>query len=160
MMNMNKVDLIAAATVVVLMGGTFADSAMAQQRDRVARPDRLTAGQVVALEDARTARIKADLRLTADQEKSWPGLEAALHDIGRTRADRQVAFRADREGRKEPDDLIEHLNDRAKILGDRSAEVKKLADAAQPLYASLDAQQKRRFAGELMRVIAGRHSPE
>jgi hypothetical protein len=150
--------IVVVAIVAVLAGGTISHSAFA--RDRVAREDRLTAGQVVALEDARTARIKADLRLTAEQEKDWPGLEAALHDLGRTRADRQVAFRVDRQGRKEPGDLIEQLNDRAKRLGDRSADVKKLADAAQPLYASLDARQKRRFAGELMRLIAGRQGAE
>jgi hypothetical protein len=30
--------------------------------------------------------------------------------------------------------------------------VKKLADAARPLYESLDEQQKRRFANELIRL--------
>jgi hypothetical protein len=155
---MKKIQLIAALTLFA--AGACADSAVA--RDRGARADRsaLTAGQIVAQEDARTARIKADLRLTAEQEKNWPGLETALRDIGKTRADRQVALRADREPRKEPVDIIEHLNRRAKILGDRSADVKKLADAAQPLYASLDEQQKKRFADELIRLSRGRDSDE
>jgi hypothetical protein len=100
----------------------------------------------------RTARIKADLRLTPEQEKNWPGLESALRDIGKNRADRLVAFRAERGQQKESDDLIEYLKSHAKYLGERSADVKKLADAAQPLYASLDEQQKRRFANELIRL--------
>jgi hypothetical protein len=159
---MKKIQLI--AVVVLFAAGAFADSALAQHRDRDrgARADRndLTAGQIAAQEDARTARIKADLRLTADQEKNWPGLETALRDIGKTRAERQVALRADREQRKEPVDVIEQLNRRAKILGDRSADVKKLADAAQPLYAGLDEQQKKRFADEMIRLSRGRDSEE
>jgi LTXXQ motif family protein len=157
---MKKIQLI--AVVAMFAASAFADSALAQNRDRGARADRgaLTAGQIVAQEDARTARIKADLRLTAEQEKNWPGLETALRDIGKTRAERQVALRADREQRKEPVDIIEHLNRRAKILGDRSADVKKLADAAQPLYASLDEQQKKRFADELIRQSRGRDSED
>ena len=35
-------------------------------------------------------------------------------------------------------------------MGERSVERKKLADAAQPLYASLDDQQKQRFGEELL----------
>jgi hypothetical protein len=34
----------------------------------------------------------------------------------------------------------------------RAVDQKALADAAQPIYASLNAEQKRRFADELMRV--------
>ncbi|MGZ5842409.1 MAG: Spy/CpxP family protein refolding chaperone [Xanthobacteraceae bacterium] len=156
---MKKIRLI--AVVAMFTASAFADSAPAQSRDR-ARDDRgaLTVSQIVAQEDARTARIKADLRLTAEQEKNWPGLETALRDIGKTRAERRVALRADREARKEPADVIEHLNRRAKTLGDRSADVKKLADAAQPLYASLDEQQKKRFADELIRLTQGRDSEE
>jgi hypothetical protein len=41
------------------------------------------------------------------------------------------------------------LQRRADILAQRSAGLKKLADAWQPLYATLDADQKRR-----MRVVA------
>ncbi len=35
---------------------------------------------------------------------------------------------------------------------EHAVDQKAVADAAQPLYASLDAQQKRRFADELMRL--------
>jgi len=35
-------------------------------------------------------------------------------------------------------------------MSERSADQKALADAAQPLYASLDDQQKRRFARQLL----------
>jgi hypothetical protein len=41
---------------------------------------------------------------------------------------------------------------RSKFMGERSADQKALADAAQPLYASLDDQQKRRFAKQLFGI--------
>jgi hypothetical protein len=148
---MNKVLLLAAAAAIAV--APFAGSALARDRtERVA----LTANQIVAQEDVRIARIKADLRLTPDQEKNWPGLESALRDAGKARADRQVASQADRAAQKESRDLIEYLTSRAKLLGERSADMKKLADAAQPLYASLDEQQKKRFANELMERGDGR----
>jgi hypothetical protein len=145
-----KLLLIAAAALIA--GATFAGPAIAQSRGDRADRTALTANQIVAQLDARTAGIKADLRLTSEQEKSWSGLEAVLHDIGKTRADRAVAFVDERRQQKEPDDVIEYLNNTARLLGEHSAEVKKLADAAQPLYAGLDEQQKKRFANELIRL--------
>lgn len=32
--------------------------------------------------DARIAQLKANLSLSVDQEKNWPGLQSALHDYG------------------------------------------------------------------------------
>ena len=144
--------LLTVATAVLIAGSAFTGSALAQNRGD--RPDRsaLTANQIVAQVDAGTARIKADLRLTPEQEKNWPDLASALHDIGKNRADRVIAFRTERGQQKDTGDVIEYLNSHAKFLGDRSADVKKLADAAQPLYASLDEQQKKRFANELIRL--------
>jgi len=151
---------LAVAAAAIVAGGAFVDAASARDREVRAERNPLTASQIVAREDARTARIKADLRLTPEQERNWPGFETALHDIGMTRADRQVAFRADREQRKEPGDIIQHLNERARFLADRSADIKKLADAAQPLHASLDDRQKRRLANELMGLSRGRSSED
>ena len=44
-----------------------------------------------------------------------------------------------------PKDPIERLNLRADTMGKRAASLKKLADAAGPLYKSLDDSQKHRF---------------
>jgi hypothetical protein len=106
--------------------------------------------QLVAGEDARTARLKADLRLTPDQEKAWPALETALHDMGNARAERQVRLVAEGE-RKAADDFVARLNNRSTFLGERSAYLKKLADAIQPLYTSLDEKQKKTFANHFVR---------
>ncbi len=118
------------------------------------RSDRaeLSANQISNEFAARTARIKADLRLTPEQEKNWPGFESAMSDMGKRYGDRQTAMQADRTQQKAPADVIEQLRDEAQFLSERSADRKTLADAAQPLYASLDDQQKRRFAKELIDV--------
>ena len=120
-------------------------------RDRSDRAE-LTANQITNDFAARTARIKADLRLTPEQEKNWPGFESAMSDMGKRYGDRQTAVQADRTQQKAPADIIEQLRDEAQFLSERSVDRKTLADAAQPLYASLDDQQKRRFAKELIDV--------
>jgi gas vesicle protein len=120
-------------------------------RDRSDRAE-LTANQITNDFAARTARIKADLRLTPEQEKNWPGFESAMSDMGKRYGDRQTAVQADRTHQKAPADVIEQLRDEAQFLSERSVDRKTLADAAQPLYASLDDQQKRRFAKELIDV--------
>ena len=98
---------------------------------------------------ARTARIKADLRLTPEQAKNWPAIESAVKDIGKRNADLQIALRTERAQLKAPFDVIQQMREEARFLGERSVDQKALADAAQPLYASLNDQQKRRFAQEL-----------
>jgi gas vesicle protein len=118
-------------------------------RDRSDRAE-LTANQITNEFAAHTARIKADLRLTPEQEKNWSGFESAMKDLGKRDADRQIALQAERAEQKAPLDAIEQMREEAKFMSERSADRKALADAAQPLYASLDDQQKRRFARQLL----------
>ena len=118
-------------------------------RDRSDRAE-LTANQITNEFAAHTARIKADLRLTPEQEKNWSGFESAMKDLGKRDADRQIALQAERAEQKAPLDAIEQMREEAKFMSERSADQKALADAAQPLYASLDDQQKRRFARQLL----------
>jgi LTXXQ motif family protein len=139
--------LLTAATLVA--GTALTGSAVAQERSRRAE---LPANQIADQSAARTARIKADLRLTPEQEGNWAGFETALRDISKTRADREIALRADRTQPKGPVDIIEQMRRGADALSERSIEQKKLAEAAQPLFASLNEQQKRRLTEELVRM--------
>ena len=148
---MNKFFQI-AVVVAVIAGAPLFGPAIAEDRGDPGDRGAITANQMVAQTDARTARVKADLRLTPDQEKNWPGFESAMHTIGMKQADRMIAFRAERGQQKQQADVIEHLNRQANVLGGRAADVKSLADAAKPLYASLAEPQKRRFASELIRL--------
>jgi hypothetical protein len=92
-----------------------------------------------AYTDARIAALMAGLKLTPEQEKNWPALEQALRDQAKVRADRK-AVRGDRSG-----DPVERLRMRAERMTERGAALKQVADAAAPLYQSLDDAQKHRF---------------
>jgi hypothetical protein len=146
---MRKIFLLVSAAALIA-GIAVTGSAIAQNNGT--DHSTLTANQIVAEADAHTARIKADLRLTPEQEKNWPGFETALHEISKSRADRRVASQAEGGQQKEQDDVIAYLTSYATFLSVHSADVKKLADAAKPLYASLDDQQKKRFARELISI--------
>lgn len=113
----------------------------------------LTDEDRAAFTDARIAALKAGLKLTAAQEKNWPALESALRDLAKTRAERIAEwrdYRADAAAR----DALDMLRRRAAMLSARSAEFGKLADAAKPLYDTLDEAQKNRF-GMLLRSALG-----
>jgi hypothetical protein len=76
------------------------------------------------------AALKAGLELTAEQEKNWPAVEAAIRDMAKARADRVVA----RANEQPPSDPVEDLHRRAERLGTVATGLKKLADAEEPLY--------------------------
>ena len=105
----------------------------------------------VAFVDARIAAVHAGLKLTADQEKLWPPVEAAVRDFAKLRIDRANARMkaqddAQGNGQQAPDDPIARLRERADNMAASSAALKKIADAADPLYKTLDEGQKRRLA--------------
>jgi LTXXQ motif family protein len=91
--------------------------------------------------DARIAALKVGLELTPEQEKNWPVFETAIRDISKARADRM----ASRGNEQPPADPVERLRQRSNALGTTAANLKKLADAEEPLYKSLDDAQKQRF---------------
>ena len=66
-----------------------------QTSPREMRSSRMSTEDVTAFTDARVAALKAGLKLTAEQEKNWPAVEAAIRDIAKQRADRRKE-RADR----------------------------------------------------------------
>ncbi len=109
---------------------------------------------MAAFTDARIAALKAGLKLSAAQEKSWPTLEAALRDMAKSRAERVAEWRDHGKEAHEHRDALDMLRRRAAMMTSRATELSKLADAAKPLYDSLDDAQKNRF-GMLMRNAVG-----
>lgn len=102
-----------------------------------------------AMADARIAAVKAGLKLTPDQEKLWPPLETAVRDFTKLRADRanvRMQARQAAGARETRPDPVTRLRNRAERMADTSAALKKIADAADPLYKTLDDGQKRRLA--------------
>jgi hypothetical protein len=139
---------IAATALALTLAGTgfaLAQSAAPQ----TAQAPRFNAEDAAAFTDARIAGLKAGLKLTPEQEKNWPSVETAIRDLAKQRADR-VNARGD--ARRSGDnaapapDAIARLRDGATAMTTRADSLKKLADAAEPLYKSLDDSQKRRFA--------------
>jgi len=94
--------------------------------------------------------VKAGLELTPDQQKLWPPLEAAVRDFAKLRIDRANARMNDKQDQsrdaQQPDDPVARLRERADTMATTAAALKKIADAADPLYKTLDDGQKRRLA--------------
>jgi hypothetical protein len=111
----------------------------------------LSAEQMVANSDANIDRIKAELNLTPEQEKNWTGFNSAMHYLGHNGADR-LNLRIARAKRDPPDDIVEQMRNEAQFLNDRAQDQRNVADAAEPLFASLDDKQKVIFIQEMVRL--------
>jgi gas vesicle protein len=111
----------------------------------------LTAEQIVANSDAYIDRIKTELQLTTEQEKHWTAFNSAMHYLGHNGADR-LNLRIARARRDPPDDIIEQMRNEAQFLNDRAVDQRNVADAAEPLFASLDARQKAIFIDQMVRL--------
>ncbi len=145
---MKKVLLVSTAALA-MFGGAYAFAQQGPRPDGPPRPgmemNRYSPEDRAAFLDGRIAAAKAVLKLTPEQEKLWPAFETALRDAAKTREAARAQRDAEREkgpaGRPDPVARLRMMgqNDTA-----RGAAMTKLADAAAPLYASLDDAQKRR----------------
>jgi hypothetical protein len=115
------------------------------------QPPQMTAEQIVSNSDANIERIKKELNLTPEQEKNWSSFSSAMHYLGHNGADR-LNLRIARAKRDPPDDIIEQMRNEAQFLNDRAVDQRSVADAAEPLYASLDDKQKRIFIEEMVHL--------
>jgi hypothetical protein len=140
--------LLAGTAALVLAGST---AVYAQHRPWFHNHMRMSAEDRAAFADARIAAVHAGLKLTPDQEKLWPPVETAVKEFAKLRIDRanarMNAMRDDTRDRQQtPDDPVARLRERAETMGTTAAALKKIADAADPLYKTLDDGQKRRLA--------------
>ena len=137
---------IAGIAALAIAGST---AVYAQHRPWFHDHARLSPEDRAALTDARIAAVKAGLKLTPDQEKLWPPVEAAVRDFAKLRIDganaRMNAERDSQDSQK-PSDPVARLRDRADTMAATAAAMKRIADAADPLYKTLDDGQKRRLA--------------
>jgi LTXXQ motif family protein len=111
----------------------------------------VTPEKIVANSDAYIERIKTELNLTPEQEKNWSAFSSAMHYLGHNGADR-LNLRVSRAKRDPPDDVIEQMRNEAQFLVDRAADQRNVADAAEPLFVSLDDKQKQVFIDEMVRL--------
>ena len=137
---------IAGIAALAIAGSTVV---YAQHRPWSHEHMRMSPEDRAALTDARIAAVKAGLKLTPDQEKLWPPVEAAVRDFVKLRIDRANArMKAERDSQdsQKPSDPVARLRDRADTMAATAAAMKRIADAADPLYKTLDDGQKRRLA--------------
>ena len=136
--------ILAGTTALAIAGTTFAYAQKGPGGHDRGAGWRPSAADMAAFGDARIAAVHAGLKLTPEQEKNWPAVEAALRDMAKQRSDRFAAS-ASADKPEPPKDPIERLNLRAERMTQEGAALKKLADAAGPLYKSLDEGQKHRL---------------
>jgi hypothetical protein len=136
---------IAGIAAVVIAGST---AVYAQHRPWSHEHSRLSPEDRAAFTDARIAAVKAGLKLTPDQEKLWPPVETAVRDFAKLRIDRANARMNAKpdDADAKPRDPVTRLRERADTMATTAAALKKIADAADPLYKTLDEGQKRRLA--------------
>jgi hypothetical protein len=137
---------LAGTTALAIVGSSLV---YAQQRGRPGGPERWQPNveDMRAFADARLAALHAGLGLTPDQEKNWPSFEQASREMGKLRLDRfAAAVNARRDRQPQSNDPADRMHRRAAAMTETGATLKKVADAIDPLYKSLDDGQKRRFA--------------
>ncbi len=102
---------------------------------------KFSAADRAAFFEARVAALHAGLTLTPDQEKLWAPVETALRDTAKTMADRRKVWHDE----PRPADPVQFLKRVSEGSLARGEALKKLADAAAPLYATLNDEQKHRL---------------
>lgn len=137
---------------VLMTGLVAAPSADAQQSPAMMKTEhpteefKPTAADRAAFLDARIAALKAGLALTPDQAKLWPPVETVLRDMAKAREARIQQWEERKKSEEhKPIDPIARLVHKSERLIARGEALKKLADAAAPLYAALSDEQKHRL---------------
>lgn len=145
--------LITGMTALFVTTATLAFAqAPSAQAPKQGKQDKAT--NVRTLTDARIDIVKAALQLTPDQEKLWPPIEAAIREQAQHRQARFAEMKKRMDELRQGNSLeklhernpIEFLQRRSDALDQRSADLKKLATAWQPLYQTLSPEQKQRVA--------------
>jgi hypothetical protein len=142
---MKKV-LLAGVAALAIAGTTVV---YAQHRPWSHDHVRMSPEDRAAFTDARIAAVRAGLKLTPDQDKLWPPVETAVRDFAKLRMDRanarMQAKQDDAKDAQQPVDPVARLRTRADNMATTAAALKRIADAADPLYKTLDDGQKRRL---------------
>jgi LTXXQ motif family protein len=147
---MLKIVAVGATALVI----TASPLAYAQSALQSASPGaRLSADDLSKLTDMRIDVVRAALQLTPAQQNYWPAIENAIRARAKHRGARLVDFAGRAEQlRSNPgetllnSDPVGLMRRRADALAQRASDLKQLADAWEPLYQTLDPQQKRRLA--------------
>ena len=139
---------ILTGSLFVLGAPAVAQSVDAMSDMMMSSPDRgmmsrFSAEDMSAFVDAHIAALKAGLKLSAEQDKLWPPVEDAMRNLGSLHLTHMQSARQDQS--MTGDDPVGLLRRMADRMSQGADAMRKLADAAAPLYAMLDDTQKRRL---------------
>ena len=123
-----------------------------------------------AMLDAKLAGLKAGVKLTPDQEKLWGPFEAAVRAAAEMRMEHMEEMMARMHDMRAGDDMekeggefgegmspVGRLDRLASQLSEAGAALKKVADAAKPLYDSLNDEQRHVFGFLSREMMHMRH---
>jgi hypothetical protein len=125
-----------------MMQGQGMMGSMMQGQSRGMR-GRFSPEDMSAFMDAHIAALKAGLKLSAEQERLWPPVEGAIRNLTGLHLTHMQAMRQTRA--MMASDPVGLLRGMADHMSQGADAMRKLADAAAPLYATLDEGQKRRL---------------
>jgi hypothetical protein len=148
--------LLSAMTTVALSISSFALTAAIAASDQPTLVERFQqrATDHEAMMDAGLGGMKAALKLTPDQNPLWEAFENAVRSAGKERVEDMRQMMENRERMSS----VERLDAMSGHMARRAEEFKKIAQAAKPLYGSLDDTQKRKFgllSGEMIMAAGG-----
>jgi hypothetical protein len=164
---MNKLIVAGAAALLVTVSApAFAQTGVNPSQYMYAPGQaHLSASDWDTLTDMRIKVVKAALQLTPQQEKYWPAIAEAIRvraehrqaQIGKAAEAMATAEKGNGSVIKALSERnpIEFMQNRADALTQRAEDLKKLADAWQPLYQTLQPEQKQRMAFLAMSVLRG-----
>ncbi len=147
---------IGVATALFIIGTPLAHAQQSGSAGTTTMPDKgqLGPADFKILADVRIGVIKAALQLTPEQQQYWPPVEEAI----RARSEARYRRLSDIEkhmGQWREIDPVQVYRERADALSVRAANLKRLADAWQPLYQTLTADQKMRLRFVTVRALEG-----
>ncbi|MCK0198278.1 Spy/CpxP family protein refolding chaperone [Ancylobacter sp. 6x-1] len=143
---------IVALTAAALLFGTGLGTAFADNAKAAADPAAYSA-KALERSEARIAKLKADLKLTPDQEKLWPPVESAMDAFIKQRIERRAHIMEMRgQGGDKNVDILTRINMRGEAMVTSGTAMKQVASAAQPLYATFNDDQKKSFERILRRA--------
>lgn len=131
--------------------------AASQDQGRQDRRPRMSQDDFNRLVDARIASIKAGLKLSADQERLWSPVEAAIRTSASERYTRMQQFRENRDQRRSMD-FMQRLEQRSTMRTEGAQRSAALTTALRPLWDSFSEDQKR-IAPRLMREAVNVDGP-
>ena len=138
----------AIAAISLLMMSSLAYAAETSSTVGMRGP---SAADLNSLADMRVGLIKAALQMTPEQEKLWPTVEEAIRARSKNRLARlerlaELHDSASSDAVLGDRNVVDLMQRRAELLIQRGNDLKKVADAWQPLYKTLSQDQKKRMA--------------